>query len=241
MRWFARFRNVLRSLFRYRQAETDLEDEFRDHMEQEIESNIRAGMSPEEARFAAHRLVGSIPLHKEECRDWRGTAFIEGCARDVRYAIRMLQRTPLFTAAAILTLALGIGANTTVFTFVENILLRHVPVRNPQELAFLNWGGMVNVSYPNYVDFRDRNEVFSQLVAYRYNPVSMSIHARENFRVWGYEASGNYFEMLGVKPLLGRFFGPAEDDRPAANPVVVISHRYWQSRFAADPNIIGTT
>jgi predicted permease len=196
-------------------------------------------MTPGEARLAALRLIGPMSVHQEECRDWRGTAFIETCARDVRYAVHMLRRTPLFTAAAILTLALGIGANTTVFTFVENILLRPVPVRDPQQLAFLNWGGMVNISYPNYADLRDRNRAFSSLIAYRYNPLSMSVQARENYRVWGYEAAGNYFETLGIKPLLGRFFGPEEDDKPGANPVVVISYRFWRSRFAADPNVVG--
>jgi predicted permease len=239
MRWLATLRNTLRSLFLRRQAEADLEDEFRDHLEREVESNIRAGMRPAEARSAALRMIGPIGVHKEECRDWRGTAFFETCARDVRYAIHMLRRTPLFTLAAILTLALGIGANTTVFTFVENILLRQPPVRAPEQLAFLNWGDNVNLSYPNYIDFRDQNRAFSGLIACRYQPVSMSIQARENYLVWGYDATGNYFETLGVKPLLGRFFGPAEDDKPGADPVVVISHRLWQSRFAGDPNAVG--
>jgi hypothetical protein len=110
-------------------------------MEREIENNIQAGMPPREARSAALRMVGPVAFHQEECREWRGTAFIETCARDARYAVHMLRRTPLFTTAAVLTLALGIGANTTVFTFVENILLRPIPVRDPQQLAFLNWGG----------------------------------------------------------------------------------------------------
>jgi predicted permease len=239
MRWLAIIRNVLRSLFLRRQAENDLEDEFRDHLEREIESNIRAGMRTEDARLAALRLIGPISLHQEECRDWRGTAFLETGARDLRYGLQMLRRTPLFSLAATLTLALGIGANTTVFTFVENIVLRHAPVRAPEELAFLNWGDDINLSYPNYIDFRDRNRVFSELIACRYQPVTMSIKARENYFVWGYDATGNYFEALGIKPLLGRFFGPTEDDKMGANPVVVISHRLWQSHFAGDPGVVG--
>lgn len=239
MRWLATLRNTLRSLLFRRQAEGDLEDEFRDHLEREIESNIRSGMPPEEARVAALRLIGPISFHQEGCRDWRGTAFIETCARDLRYSLQMLRRTPLFTAAAIVTLALGIGANTTVFTFVENILLRRIQVRDSQQLAFLNWGNSANLSYPNYTDFRGRNRSFSSLIAYRYMPASLSIQARENYRVWGYEATGNYFETLGVRPLVGRFFGPAEDGIPGANPVMVVSYRFWQSRFAGDPNVIG--
>jgi predicted permease len=238
MRWLAIFRNTLRTLLRRRQAETDLEDEFRYHLEQEIETNVRAGMPPKEARLAALRLIGPIALQQEQCRESRGTPWLDAFARDAHYSFRMLRRTPLFTAAAVITLALGIGANTTVFTFVENILLRRIPVRDPQQLVFLNWGGIVNMSYPNYVDFRDRNRAFSSLVACRYMPVSMSLQARENYRVWGYETSGNYFAALGVQPLLGRFYGPPEDDKPGASPVIVISYRFWRNRFASDPGII---
>ncbi|MFZ0591204.1 MAG: permease prefix domain 1-containing protein, partial [Bryobacteraceae bacterium] len=192
MRWLARLGMFFRSLFWHGRAEAELEDELRDHMEQEVASNIQAGMPPEEAKFAAQRLAGSISLYKEECRDARGTGFIENFVRDLRYSIRTLRRTPLFTVVAIVTLALGIGANTTVFTFVENILLRSFPARNPEQLVALNWQDAINMSYPNYVDFRDRNTVLSGLIADRFNPVNMSLGARETFRVWGYEASGNY-------------------------------------------------
>ncbi len=238
MRWPARVRMLFRSVFQLRRIEADLDHEMHDHLEQEIQNNIRAGMSFEEARLAAQRLIGSLSLYKEECRDARGISFIENLARDLRYSIRMLRRTPLFTAVAILTLALGIGANTTVFTFIENILLGSFPARDPQQLVSVNWGEMVNISYPNYIDFRDRNTTFSSLIASRFNPVSMSVQARENFRVWGYEASGNYFKTLGIVPELGRFFTPLEDDKPGAN-AVVISDRYWRSRLAADPRIVG--
>jgi predicted permease len=228
-----------RSLFERQKLESELENELQDHLRQEIESNIRAGMPPEDAKLAAQRLTGSISVYKEECRDARATAFIENFIRDLRYALRMLGRTPVFTVVAVATLALGIGANTTIFTFVDNILLRALPVRAPEQLVSLNWGGMVNISYPNYVDFRDRNKVFSGLIASRYNPANIGAQPGHNVRVWGYEATGNYFETLGVKPALGRFFTPAEDTKPGANPVVVISHRYWQVHFAADPNVIG--
>ncbi len=227
MRWFAR------------QAEKDLDLEFQDHLEREIENNIRAGMSPEEAKFAARRLIGSVSLYKEECRDARGTGVVENLLRDTRYAIRTLRRTPLFTLVAVVTLALGIGANTTVFTFIENVLLRSLPVDHPRQLVSLGWGQMVNLSYPNYLDFKDRNTVFSNLAAVRFNPASISVEPRQNFRVWGFEVSGNYFPMLGIHPFLGRFFGPAEDDKPNAHPVIVISHRWWQSRLGGDPNAIG--
>jgi predicted permease len=239
MRHLNMFGNWFRSLFHRHRAETELAEEFQDHLEREIESNLRAGMTAQEARLAALRLVGPVSYYQEQCRDWRSTAFLEVLMRDLRYGFHMLRRTPLFTVAAVLTLAVGIGANTTVFTFLNDIVLRQPPVRNPRQLAFLNYGDAVNISYPNYADLRDRNRVFSGLVAYRYNPVSMSIQPHENYRVWGYEASGNYFAVLGLQPFLGRFFTPAEDGAPGANPVMVISYRFWQSRLSADARAIG--
>lgn len=239
MRWISKLQSILRIVFRHRQSETELDDELRDHLEQEVANNIRAGMTPEEARFAAQCLIGSLALYKEECRDARSLGFVEHSLRDLRYAIRTLRHTPLFTGVAIVTLALGIGANTTIFTFIENILLRSLPVHDPQTLVALNWGDTISMSYPNYVDLRDGNTAFSNLAAYRFVPLSISIHTRDNVRAWGYETTGNYFEMLGVQPLLGRFFGPADDDKSGAHPVLVISHRLWQSRFNADPNIVG--
>lgn len=239
MRSPAKLKMFLRSLFQRRKVESSLEDELQDHLEREIAENLRAGMTPEEAKFAAQRLIGSISLYKEGCRDAWGTRIADNFVRDLHYALRVLHRTPLFTAATILTLALGIGANTTVFTFLEDTLLRTLPVRDSQQLVSLNWGNAIGMSYPNYVDFRDRNSVFSDLMACHLNAAGLSIHARENFRIWGYEVSGNYFDGLGIKPALGHFFGPSEDTKPGANPVIVLGYREWQTHFGADPNVIG--
>ena len=176
----AKIRSTVRWLLRRGHMEAELDDEFRDHWEREVESNVNAGMSLEEARQAARRLIGPASLYKEECRDARGAGFIENFTRDLRYAIRICHRTPLFTAVAVATLALGIGANSTVFTFVESILLRSLPAPHAEELVSLNWGGSVNVSYPNYLDFRDRNTVFSNLAAGRYVPANLSVGPRQN-------------------------------------------------------------
>jgi len=239
MRWHRKLFLRVRSVFRRSKVEVELDDELRDHLEQEIEANLRVGMPAVEARYAALRLIGSASAYKEECRDARGTSLLDNFARDLRYAIRVLRTTPLFTLVAIVTLALGIGANTTVFTFIDTILYRSLPVTNPQQLVFLNWGTSTNMSYPNYEDFRDRNDVLTGLVAYRFYPVSMSIGNATNFRSWGNEATGNYFDLLGVRPLLGRLLQPQDDDVAGAHPVIVLSYACWQVRFGGDPRVVG--
>jgi len=217
----------------------ELQEELRFHMEMQARKNQRDEPNPTEANRQARLQFGSIVHVTEECREVRGITAIENVVTDLRFAVRMLRKSPIFSAVAVLTLALGIGATTTVFTFLENIVMRSLPVLNPQQVVSLNWGNEANMSYPNYVDFRDRNTVFSGLIACDFNVVSMSIQSRDNFRVWGYDVSGNYFETLGISPELGRFFGPAEDVKPGANAVVVISDRYWRTRLAADPNVVG--
>jgi predicted permease len=139
------------------------------------------------------------------------------------------------------TLALAIGANTTTFSALNQFLLRPLPVDNPKQLVFLNNGsGGVTQSYPNYLDFRDSNRTLSGLITYRIQPVGIS-HGGKNSHIWGYEASGNYFDVLGVHAILGRTFTPEEDRKSSPRPVIVISYTAWQSRFAGDPNIIGHT
>lgn len=229
----------LRALFRRRRMDEELQEELQFHMEMQAQKNQRDELDPRQAERQARLQFGSVARVIEECREVRGITVIENVATDLRFAVRMLHKYPGFSAIAVLTLALGISAITTVFTFVENIVIRSLPVRDPQQVVSLNWGNETNMSYPNYVDFRDRNTVFSGLVACDFNVVSISIQARDNFRVYGYDVSGNYFETLGISPELGRFFGPLEDVRPGANPVVVISDRYWRTGLAADPNVIG--
>jgi MacB-like periplasmic core domain len=159
--------------------------------------------------------------------------------RDVRFAFRVLGHSPLFAVVAIITLGLGIGANTAVFTLVNKLLLRPLPVKDRQQLFSLVSGPSVNFSYPNYRDIRDRNDVLSGLAALRIEMLNLSIGGDRNFRVWGYEVTGNYFDLLGVHPYLGRFFGPSEDLKRSANPLIVLGYGCWQSHFAADRNVIG--
>ncbi len=170
---------------------------------------------------------------------------METLLHDVRYGSRQLVKHPVFTILAVVSLALGIGANTAIFSLVNTVLLRPLPVKEPSQLievyGSLNNGADFSIqSYLNYKDYRDRNDVFSGLFVYRIVVASLS-HSGSNERVWGYLASGNYFEVLGVKPILGRSFLPEEDQTPGSHPVVVLSYTCWQKRFAADPAIVGRT
>ena len=162
--------------------------------------------------------------------------------RDVQYAIRGLLKRPGFVAVAVITLALGIGANTAIFSLVNAVLLRSLPVERPSEIVSVAMRGkddsMSAWSFPNYRDFRDRNEALSGLLVYRFVPLSLS-RGDANERVWGFEVSGNYFDVLGVKAIKGRTFLPDEDKTPLANPVAVISYNAWQRRFGGEPEIVG--
>jgi len=167
---------------------------------------------------------------------------IDDVVQDFRVALRRLRRTPGFTVVTIVTLALAVGATTTTFSALNHFLFRPLPVERPKELVFLNsgtWGGP-SQSYPNYLDFRDRNRTFSGLIAYRIAPVALS-QGGKNTHLWGDEATGNYFDVLGVRPFLGRAFTPDDDRRGSPSAVIVLSYSAWHNRFAADPNIAGKT
>jgi predicted permease len=243
MRWHARLQAGFRSLFRRNQVERDLDAELRDHFAQEIESGIRKGLSPDEARFAAQRLFGSVSLYKEECRDARGIGFIETVGRDLRYAFRRLRSSRGFTAAAILTLALGIGANVTIFSLVNTIVFRPFGVKNQDELVFLNYHTskmeLPGISYPDYKDYRDRNNVLSGLAAFTYEAMNISRSGAQNSRFWGYSVSGNYFDLLGVQPARGRLLHPTDDVKRGGHPVAVLAYGCWQGYFGGDPNVVG--
>ena len=161
--------------------------------------------------------------------------------QDIRYAVRILLKNPGFTAVAVVTLALGIGANTAVFSVVNALVLRPLPVERPQELAFLeNARYGPSQSFPNYKDIRDRNHTFTGLLAYRFAPMELETNGGAE-RIWGYLATGNYFDVLGVQPALGRFFNQNDDLRPGASPYAVLSYSAWLSRFGGDPAIVGKT
>ena len=162
--------------------------------------------------------------------------------QDLRYGVRMLLKKKSFTVIAVLSLALGTGANTAIFSLINTVLLRPLPIQNPQQLVALNSTAENHLfptfSYPNYKDFRDRNDVFSGLIGYRFTPLSLS-HDGVNERVWGYEVTGNYFEVLGVDAALGRVMSSDDDRTPGGHPIAVMSYKCWQQRFGRDQSIIG--
>ena len=162
--------------------------------------------------------------------------------KDISYAFRSLLKRPGFVSIAVITLALGIGANTAIFSLVNAVVLRSLPVERPSEIVSVAVRGkddsMSAFSYPNYRDFRDRNEALSGLLVYRFVPLSLS-RSSANERVWGFEVSGNYFDVLGVKAIKGRTFLPEEDKTPLTHPVAVVSYDSWQRRFGGDPDLVG--
>src|SRR6266550_3227923 len=163
--------------------------------------------------------------------------------KDIRYGIRGLLKRPGFTTIAVITLTLGIGANTAIFSLVNTVLLRSLPVvDHPEQIVSVSLrakNDAINAfSYPNYIDFRDRNQVLSGMLAYRFVPMSLS-RGGNNERIWSYEVSGNYFDVLGVQAIKGRTFLPEEDRTRLSHPVAVISYGCWQRRFGADPDLVG--
>ena len=238
---------VLRRLAGRRRAEHDLDEEIRAHLELETRENVERGMSPEEARDAALRAFGNVTLTKEESRAMWGTRSLEMLWQDVRYGLRMIARNPGFTAVVVLTLALGIGANTALFSLLDAILLRTLPVKQPEQLVVVGASvpgqpgrGSSPFSYPVFRELREKNSAFSGMFARSVTPMSMS-GVGQTERVLGELVSGNFFSVLGVNPHLGRVFAEADDQTPGTHPVAVISYNFWQRRFGADPGIVGQT
>jgi predicted permease len=239
----------LGALYRRSKLADDLEEEIRCHLQMEKRENLESGMPPEEAHYAALRRFGNVTLAQERSREVWGWNWLEDLAQDVRYGLRMLARNPGFTAVAVLTLALGIGANTAIFSLLNTLMLRMLPVRDPGQLVeFLElYPGDPPVNgygFKAYQFMRDHNHVLSGLISasnsYFPPPFRVRRDGFEPEKVEGEYVSGNYFPLLGVKPALGRLIGP-EDDSTAATPppVAVVSWSYWKGRFDLDPAILG--
>src|SRR5919108_5977678 len=234
----------LRSLFHRNKAELDLRDELEFHLQHQIAEYVAGGMDPQEARHAALRSLGGVEQVKEECREARKTNLIEDFARDVRFGMRMLRHSPGFTALAVLCLTLGIGANASVYSWVEGILLRPYPlVSNQERLVALS--GTVRdqrdeTSWPDLLDVQRSCTLCEELFVIKITGATVSIGERAQV-ITGSIVSANYFDAIGVHPILGRGFAPGEDTSRNAHPVVVISYHLWKTRFQGDPQILGKT
>jgi len=266
MKTLRSFFQRVRDLFRKEELDHDLSDELAAHLDMHITDNLRAGMSAEEARRAAMLKLGGMEQTKESIRERRGFRFLETLFHDLRFAFRMLAKDPGFTGVAVLTLALGIGATTAIFSVLNAIMLQSMPVRNPQELVVLRWSahkwpqdvgtssfgdchrneraeslsGGCSFSYPLFEEIRARADIFTSATAFA-GPGQLDLSGNGAASiVRGELVSGEYFQTLGVSPALGRMIEPS-DERPGAEPVVVLNYRYWQSAFGGSAEAIGRT
>src|SRR5271169_888049 len=234
----------LAALFRRKHLEQELDAEVRSHLEMATEINRRAGMSEEEARREALRDFGGMEQTKELYREQRGLPMIETTLQDLRFGLRMLRRSPGFSVLAILCLTLGIGANAAVFSWVEGILFRPYPAVTHQERLLALSGtevgetGGTPMSWPDFLDLQRSSTLFDTLFVSKITGTTLSIGDRAE-RTTGSIVSANYFDAIGVRPILGRGFEPDEDTGRSAHPVTVISYQLWQGRFKGDPRIVG--
>ena len=235
----------LAAFFRRRRLEDDLDDELRSHLEMSIELNLRRGMSPAAARREALRSFGGVEQTKEIYRDQRGLPMIETTLQDLRFGLRMLRRSPGFSILAILCLTLGIGANAAVFSWVEGILFRPYPLVSHQERLLALAGTArdeksTETSWPDLLDLQRNCKFLDALFVSKITGATLSVGERADITT-GSIVSANYFDAIGVHPILGRGFEPGEDAGRNAHPIAVISYQLWQSRFKGDQQVIGKT
>jgi len=235
----------LRALFQRKAVENELADELRFHFEQQVEKLVRSGLPPPEARRRARLVIGGSDQIKEECRDARGVRFIETLAQDIRYGLRMLRKSPVFTAVAVLTLALGIGANTAIFTLTYAVILKSLPVPNPEQLVrytFRNGSMDIGLSGPEYDALSKHESVDSGILAWAQKKFAVKMNGAVR-SVTGALLSGNGFRVLELRPFLGRPFGEA-DDVSGGGPngyQALLGYDYWRTHFHSSPSALGRT
>jgi predicted permease len=232
----------MRSLFRSGAAEGRMDEEFLFHVEMETEKYVKLGFPPDEARRRARIAFGGMDRHREEMRDGRGARWLGDLVADVRYALRMLRRSPIFAAAAALTIALGIGLNGVVVSVINGLMFRPLPASHPEELVGVYMldqrTGQTNaLAYEDYADFRDRSNVFAGIAVHTGTPLNLQSGETRDM-IWGEMVSENYFAVLAMQPALGRFFAPLGSGK-AAMPSAVLSYLSWRERFHGDSSVVG--
>src|SRR5262249_53433931 len=250
MTWIRVFIHRLLGLFLKRKLDQELEDEIRAHLEMQIEDNLKQGMSPEKARYQAMRKFGGVEQIKESYRDRRSLAVVDSALRDLRYALRMLSRNPGFTAVTVLTLALGIGANTAMFTIVHGVLLRPLDYPKPDQLMYLTAeapaiGGARNaLSVPEYTEFRQMNQSFAAVGAYStggaaYTTGEVNVTAGDQpLRARSISVDAHLLKALSTQPEQGRFFSDEETARWTGTlppPIAILSHELWRTALGGRP------
>ena len=241
MQFLSRIASTWRNLSNKDLVDQELTEELRAHVDLLTDQKIREGLAPEAARRAALLEVGGVEQVKERVREVRMGRPLEDLSQDLRYAVRGLRKHRAFTAVAVFTLALGIGANTAIFTVINTVLLRPLPYEKPEKLVVLTEivaDRPAGVSYQNFVDWRTQNTVFENVTALRPRESFNLTGAGESERLQGRLVSANFLSTLGIQPIRGRDF-LAEDDQPSATPVAIISHALWQRRFGASDDVIG--
>jgi predicted permease len=243
-RWVRRGLLRLRSIFRRDVVDQELDEELQYHLDQQVAENVRHGMTPSAAREAARHAIGNVPRYKDEAREARGTRWADELSRDVRFAIRSLRRSPVFTATVVVTLALGTGANTAMFTLLRGTLLKPLPNRNGDQLLYIRQPARglgtrnAQFSVPEIMDIRAGADALAEVADF--SPSSFSILDDEGHPtvIDAGVVSGNYFDVMGLKPAAGRLTSHA-DDEPSSPSVTVLSHRFWMEHFGGDPDVVG--
>jgi len=241
--WLYKVPLRLRSLFRWAQADQELDDELHDHLERKTEEYVVKGMTPKQARRRARLDLGGIEQTKQKCRDARQVNWIQDLMQDLHFGLRLLRKNPGFTSIAVLTLALGIGANTAVFSAIDTLLLKALPYMHPEQLMLISesvpemGGDDLGVAAGEYLDYRDRNRSFGQTAAYQDDGFNLT-GAGAPLRVNASRATASLFSLLGVGPILGRTFTD-EETRPGGDNVVVISYDLWQRQYGGEFRVLG--
>jgi predicted permease len=235
-----RFR--IATLFHRSRMNAEMEEELRSHIQHRADDLERSGLPRAEAERRARIEFGGQVRYKEESREAAGGTLLESLIQDVRFALRMLRKSPGFTAVAVVTLAVAIGANAVVFGVLDGLILRPLHVPQAQSLYGIERGNdlAVNQSYPDYVDLRDRNRSFEDLAAYNVNGVGLDT-GNNPTSSWILEVTGNYFDALGIQPYLGRFFHSSDERGPNSAPYVVLAYPFWHTHFQDDRGVVGRT
>ena len=240
MRFLDSLRFRLAALLHRSEMNAEVDDELRSHIQLRADDLERSGLSRAQAERRARIEFGAKPRFEEECREASGGAFLDSVLMDLRFALRMLRKSPGFTLVAVGTLALAIGANAVVFGVLNALVLRPLNVPDPDSFYSIERVSDFSArqSYPDYVDLRDRNRSFDDLAAYNIEMAGLDTGANPA-RVWVYEVSGNYFDALRIQPFLGRVFHASEERGANSAPYIVLSHAYWHSHFHDDPGVVG--